>query len=412
MKIDMQKLAAEAHGKTMQLMPPPIPFDPPSKKKSRSDRNRQKSDDDDTDSTQYISFDIRIDPKDKNSEKVTRKLKVFEDGTPEEYCKWRIDYDDFITYPAFSKADAKLSLLTSILKGKSRDSFNVYHAKCKADNEEEKAEDKISADKLIEYALNDLAHDIFKVSNAARRQKHYMRNCLVLGGETVRAWGKRLIELNKYFPYFPVDETEDGLDKSHQGLPDDELNDILDRAKPINWHITMLESNLEVQDMSWDDILDYYEKLEMSDAIKKKNNGNQDSSEGHNGKRKRKGNVKDHSGSGKAAKPSTKPGSQRKEACKHCGKWHQVPDSECWTLDKNQVKKPKVSFKGGAKSKSEKSYMTQEEVCKMIAALPMFKNAPNVKKRKVSTDLDVESDYSTKNPTSDCSDSEYFQNSI
>jgi len=39
MKIDMQKLAAEANSKTMQLMPPPIPFDPPSKKKSRSDRS-------------------------------------------------------------------------------------------------------------------------------------------------------------------------------------------------------------------------------------------------------------------------------------------------------------------------------------------------------------------------------------
>jgi len=294
----MQKLAAEAHSKTMQLMPPPIPFDPPSKKKSRSDRSRQKSEEDDADSTQYISFDIRIDPKDKNSEKVTRKLKVFEDGTPEEYCKWRIDYDDLVTYPAFAKAEAKLSHLTSILKGKSRDNFNTYHAKCKAYNEEEEDKDKISADEVIRYALNDLAHDIFKVSNAARRQKHYMRNCLVLSGETVRAWGKHLMELNKYFPYFPVDETDEGLAKSHQGLPDDELNDILDCAKPINWHITMLESNLEVQEMSWDDILDYYEKLEMSDAIKKKNSGNQDSSEGPNGKRKckRKGNSKDEEG--------------------------------------------------------------------------------------------------------------------
>ena len=98
--------------------------------------------------------------------------------------------------------------------------------------------------------LMTLAHDIFKVSNVAHHQKHYMRNCLVMSGETMRVWGKHLMELNKYFPYFPVDETDEGLAKSHQGLPDDELNDILDCAKPINWHITMLESNLEVQEMS------------------------------------------------------------------------------------------------------------------------------------------------------------------
>ena len=72
----------------------------------------------------------------------------------------------------------------------------------------------------------------------------------------------------------------------------------------------------------------------MSDAIKKKNSGNQDSSEGPNGKRKRKGNAKDQNRSGKTSKPGSKPGSQHKEACKHCGKWHQVPDSECWALDK------------------------------------------------------------------------------
>jgi hypothetical protein len=81
MKIDMQRLAAEAQVKTMQLMPPPIPFE--ESKKSSRDNGRQQSHKDD-DSTKYITFDCRLDPQDKNSEKVARKLKVFKNGTPEE----------------------------------------------------------------------------------------------------------------------------------------------------------------------------------------------------------------------------------------------------------------------------------------------------------------------------------------
>ena len=65
----MQRLAAEAHAKTMQLMPPPIPFEN-SKKKGRNEDGRSKSKD--KDSTKYVTFDCRIDPKDKNSEKVSR----------------------------------------------------------------------------------------------------------------------------------------------------------------------------------------------------------------------------------------------------------------------------------------------------------------------------------------------------
>jgi hypothetical protein len=234
MKVDMQKLAAEAQVKTMQLMPPPIPFDPPkSKKKNRKEGGRS-SQEEDKDSTKYITFDCCLDPKDKNSEKVSRKLKVFEDGTPEEYCKWRIDYDDLVSYPAFKTGEAKLSLLLSILKGKSRDRSVTSHDNHKSENDAAAAENRLSANKLLECALNDMARDVFKVPNAARRQKDYMRNCLFLN-DTVREWGKRLMELNKYFPYFPIENHNDGF-TTHEGLPDDELNDILDRAKPISWH--------------------------------------------------------------------------------------------------------------------------------------------------------------------------------
>ena len=396
----MGRLAAEAQLRTVQHMPPPIPFDPP-KKKGRKDKGSPKSNDDE-DSTKYVSMDVRLDPTDKHSEKVTRKLKVFEDGTPEEYCKWRIDYDDLVANPAFSKPEAKVSLLLTILKGKSRDSFMTYYDKQKRANEEATEDEKVSPDTLVHCTLNDLALEVFKVPYAARRQKHYMRNCLSFTGTAVRDWGTRLMELNKYFPHFPVDEWNDGL-VMQTSLPDDEINDILDRAKPIEWQLTMLKSNLDVQNMSWEQIMEYYEKLELSEKLQNKHKDQDAKPSGHSGKRKRgKGGTQDQRKTEKSSTRGTKAEPTRKEACAHCGKWHVAPDAECWTLAKNSAKKPKVAFKGG-KQKSGKSFMTRDEMNHMIAALPMFKDARKAKKRTISeSDTDP-----TNNHSSDNSDSEY-----
>ncbi len=138
-----------------------------------------------------------------------------------------------MSYPAFKTGEAKLSLLLSILKGKSRDRFVTSHDNHKSENDAAAEENCLSANELLECALNDMARDMFKVPNAARRQKHYMRKCLFLN-DTVREWGKRLMELNKYFPYFLLENHDDGF-TSHEGLPDDKLNNILDRAKPFSW---------------------------------------------------------------------------------------------------------------------------------------------------------------------------------
>jgi len=89
-----------------------------------------------------------------------------------------------------------------------------------------------------------------------------------------------------------------------------------------------------------------------------------------NGKFKRRGNHMEQLESAKMALPGHRSGFTRKEACKHCDKWHAVPDHECWTLEKNKSKKPRVTFQ--TKPKSEKSYVTQEEVCKMISELPLL----------------------------------------
>ena len=48
---------------------------------------------------------------------------------------------------------------------------------------------------------------------------------------------------------------------------DDELVDILDQAKPLKWQSALLASNLDPHDLSWEDTVDYFEKLEVRDNI-------------------------------------------------------------------------------------------------------------------------------------------------
>ena len=98
------KKIAEAQARALSINPPPITFDVSSDKKKK--RNDRKGDDDD-DETRYVVFEIRLDPEGNSPEKVKRKLKVFDNGTPEEYCKWRMDYDDLVENPAYSTRKRK-----------------------------------------------------------------------------------------------------------------------------------------------------------------------------------------------------------------------------------------------------------------------------------------------------------------
>ena len=66
MVLKMQKLAT--------CLPPAILFE----------KSEKKSDKSDNDKDQYKSFEMKINKREKDSDKVEQKVKVFENGTPEE----------------------------------------------------------------------------------------------------------------------------------------------------------------------------------------------------------------------------------------------------------------------------------------------------------------------------------------
>ena len=63
-------------------LPPAILFEKNEKKSEKKDNKKEK----------YKTFDIKLSKKEKDSEKVEISVKVFENRTPEDFCKWYEQY--------------------------------------------------------------------------------------------------------------------------------------------------------------------------------------------------------------------------------------------------------------------------------------------------------------------------------
>ena len=65
-------------------LPPAILFEKPEAESDKGSSEKEK----------YKTFDIKLSKKEKDSEKVEISVKVFENGTPEDFCKWYKQYNE------------------------------------------------------------------------------------------------------------------------------------------------------------------------------------------------------------------------------------------------------------------------------------------------------------------------------
>ena len=104
----------------------------------------------------------------------------------------------------------------------------------------------------------------------------------------------RLNELNGFLTFFP---NGNGNSK----LPDDELIEIFDRAKPVEWHVAMLTANMDPSTLSLQEVTEYFERLEIMESLRKANDAKKSTvtanikpggGGGDEGNKKRKANDK------------------------------------------------------------------------------------------------------------------------
>jgi len=82
------------------IWPPPISFDDMSKcskKKGKKDTEKSTDDLDDKKDTKVHEFEIRLDLDDPDSDTHTKKVRVFENGRPFDWCVWREKFDALLT---------------------------------------------------------------------------------------------------------------------------------------------------------------------------------------------------------------------------------------------------------------------------------------------------------------------------
>jgi hypothetical protein len=106
---------------------------------------------------------------------------------------------------------------------------------------------------------------------AIRVQKYYMRQprALYMGLNTsLQKFVERLNDLNRYLFYF--------LEENPKQLDQDEIIEILDQAKAWNpeWHEAMVNANIDIFEMSYEESVSYFKILENLEKIRRTNGPN------------------------------------------------------------------------------------------------------------------------------------------
>ena len=306
-----------------KLWPPSIPFVQPKKKESA----KSKDDDGDT-KDKYLTFDIQLDPNDDDDEDTVEvKIPRIETATPEQWCEWRMEVEELLSEKGYiGDYSKRAKIYRGLLRGKLLEEWNTAYRKHYTDAPLIDEADNALA---VEATINAVALELFPDgAGSARAQKRYLRNNLFMGKMDPEKFAHRLEKINTFLPYFPVeDATAAAPANTNTVLPQDELVDIMDYAKSIEWHITMLSQGKKPHTFA--DLREatvYYKQL--YDAQKLQNrldsaNSNSRNKSGRNNTSKRNKDA----GRGKSDPDKKKP-----PVCGHCGKTGHV-ERDCWIKD-------------------------------------------------------------------------------
>ena len=310
-----------------------------------------------------------------------RYVKVFKGGTPEEYCHHRATMEELykkLQYDYFSdheddptlcydidgkevvrtkRADhmtrKQVSLFISTLGGTALETFEAEWHKHDdmTHTTKNKKGDEVTvrswyASEAFKIGMNAIALDCFThAADSAKSQARYLREGgLLFCGQYTRPkdFFMRLELVNKYLKYFPHRKKDLTLVEPNS-LSDDDLLDILDKARPTNICLMMISHNDHSRKYltaasyaakleEWHENGELQRLLEQKDKSSKR--GADDDSDSRPAKKRKK-------------KPKETPDKKKRTvACVHCSKYHWASDDQCRFNPKNKKKGDKEKEKG------------------------------------------------------------------
>jgi hypothetical protein len=192
--------------KLERLCPPPIPF---KLKKSSANEKSSGKDDSEDDERNFRSFSVKIDVHDDMSESFKQKVRVFDDGTPEEWCQWRLDAEELFNMMGFTTEDEddahkQFNIYRSLLTGKTKERWNAAYADRETQNEARAFNQRHSFRHVLKQVLNDVAKAVFpKPETDFRTQLKYMKTFLWIGNTSVKEFTTRVEKIDRMLPFFP-----------------------------------------------------------------------------------------------------------------------------------------------------------------------------------------------------------------
>jgi hypothetical protein len=195
--------------------------------KSASEKDEKK------DEGLYVKFEVPLNAKDPTSDKYERKVRIFHDGQPFEWCEFRENTDElFDAFDCVGQDDAQANkrhhLYIALFAGRAKSLYIANYNKINAANNQLEKECQSSDADVLKMVVNETAKSFFRSWDASiQEQQQYMRQNLFLGDMMPSVFIERLKRMNKFLKYFPRAET---VDENSVLIPEEQLITIVHHA--------------------------------------------------------------------------------------------------------------------------------------------------------------------------------------
>jgi hypothetical protein len=182
---------------------------------------------------------------------------------PEDWIKWMMAFCEIENLMPMKEPADKTKMFRTLLKGQALSYFE-HHLMRRLEAEDSEVPDN----ELIGLVLRDIGL-AYIPKRAIRVQKYYIRQPrgLYMGLNTsVKQFVERLNDLNRYLLYFP--------EENPKQLDQNEIIKILDQAKAPEWHEATVNVNIDIFEMSYEELVSYFKRLENLDKIRRTNGSN------------------------------------------------------------------------------------------------------------------------------------------
>ena len=298
-----------------------------------------------------VKISLRSNPAVAASPKIVKIFTEFVENTPEAYCRWRCDMEEYIKGAGLNAPAAKIQASQQLLSQQHRTTWdNCVLNVVPAGNVTTDAEvDEVNA----AFALT------FMTSSARRLQKRYMSSGSI---QKPKAWSSRVVAsrlttLNRYLQYLPGNAT---------AFSDEELKDMLLDLHSPAYQQLLAKANYDVDVHTYLELTQYLHNLSLVEETFANHSGNQTKQHGNSEAKAHKAHGKNHK--------------QKKHGKNHCRKHPQFNHTWADCFENPNGK----NFKGGNKSnkatkKAEARNMDTDSDADMDRALSM----PNIDTEKV-----------------------------